>query len=181
MANYPTLAVRAPDLPHDAPRLTLTSETFTAHGTLPNETVFGNCGGDNRSPQLSWSGAPSGTKSYAITCFDPDAPTGAGYWHWLTWNVPASTTSLPLGFGTGDSPSMGVTGTNDYGMRGYGGPCPPPGDGAHRYIFTVYALDVDSLDANGAATTGSTLVFSTRGRVLAVGQITGTWGHEPRA
>lgn len=174
---YETLSVRAPDVPRHGTRLTLTSETFTAHGTLPRETVHGHCGGDDRSPQLSWSGAPEGTKSYVVTCFDPDAPTGAGYWHWLAWNVPASTTTLALGAGTGDAPSVGTTGTTDYGSRGYGGPCPPKGDGAHRYIFTVYALDVESLDANGPATTGSTLVFSIRGHVLAVGQITGTFGH----
>jgi Raf kinase inhibitor-like YbhB/YbcL family protein len=169
---YPTTEVRAPDAP-DA-RLTVTSETFTDGAAIPRESVFGGCGGANQSPQLAWSGAPDGTRSYAITCFDPDAPTGSGYWHWVLWGIPASVTGLAVGQGT---PDGSTTGRNDYGASEYGGPCPPKGDGAHRYVFTVYALDVPSLDGVDAGLTGASLVFTMRGHVLASGAVTGTFGH----
>ena len=171
---YQTTEVRAPDAPRSGAAITVTSETFTDGGTLPREAAFGGCGGDNRSPQLAWTGAPAGTKSYAVTCFDPDAPTGSGYWHWLTFNVPADTTSLDAG-----SPSArgSTTGRNDYGESDYGGPCPPPGDGPHRYVFTVYALDVEKIDGIDKGVTGASLVFNMRGHVLAQGSITGRYGR----
>jgi hypothetical protein len=172
--SYETVSVRAPEAPRGGASLAVTSETFADGGTMPRETVFGGCGGDDRSPQLAWSGAPAGTKSYAITCFDPDAPTGSGYWHWLVWNIPASTTRLALGDAR---PAGSTTGRNDYGASEYGGPCPPKGDGAHRYVFTVYALDVASLDGVDEGLTGASLVFTMRGHVLARGALTGTFGH----
>ena len=172
--SYPTTQVRAPQPPKSGTPLTVTSETFADGATLPRETVLGGCGGENRSPQLAWSGAPRETKSFAITCFDPDAPTGSGYWHWLLWNVPPSLTSLALGEST---PRGSTTGRNDYGASEYGGPCPPKGDGAHRYVFTVYALDVASLDGVDEGLTGASLVFTMRRHLLAQGSITGTFGH----
>lgn len=106
------------------------------------------CGGGNISPALSWTPGPKGTKSYAVTVFDPDAPTGRGWWHWVLVNIPPDVTHLDAGAGTPDAgkiPAGSKQVKNDFGTLGYGGPCPPPGDIPHRYIFTVYALDVATL------------------------------------
>ena len=157
-ATLGPIAVPFPEHPHDEAR----------------EAAFDGCGGENRSPQLAWSGAPPETGSYAVTCFDPDAPTGSGFWHWLLFNVPASVTSLPA---SEPSPSGSTSGRNDYGQGGYGGPCPPPGDGPHRYIFTVYALDVPRIEGIDAGVGGAALVFNMRGHVLAQGSITGRYGR----
>ena len=108
--------------------------------------VFG-CQGDNRSPALAWSGAPAATKSFAVTVYDPDAPTGSGWWHWVVVNLPASTRGLEGGIGSaGTLPSGAREIRTDYGASGFGGACPPLGDKPHRYIFTVWALKVDKLD-----------------------------------
>lgn len=104
--------------------------------------------GDNISPQLSWSGAPEGTKAFAVFCYDPDAPTGSGFWHWQLINIPADITSLDTNAGSSDSnnlPAGSYQKRNDYGTIGFGGACPPEGHIAHRYQFTVYALS-DMLD-----------------------------------
>ncbi|MTI08624.1 YbhB/YbcL family Raf kinase inhibitor-like protein [Curvivirga aplysinae] len=98
------------------------------------------CSGGNISPHLSWSDVPKGTKSFAITAFDPDAPTESGFWHWSMINIPRSQTSLDRGT------SIGFESKNDYGYNGYGGPCPPKGDGMHRYQFTVWALPQENLE-----------------------------------
>lgn len=108
--------------------------------------AFG-CNGGNLSPQLTWNNPPKGTKSFAITAYDPDAPTGSGWWHWVVWNIPASVSSLPAGIGHGSSlPDGASTGRTDAGTPGYFGACPPKGDKPHRYRFTVHALKVDKLD-----------------------------------
>lgn len=107
------------------------------------------CDGGNLSPQLSWSNAPAGTKSFAVTVYDPDAPTGSGWWHWVMFNVPAAVHSLPRNAGdpaTGLAPAGTVQSRTDYGTPGFGGACPPQGDKPHRYQFKVYALDVEKLD-----------------------------------
>ena len=168
-----SVSVRAPDVPNPGASMTIASESFGDGGSIPMEHVYQGCGGKNVSPQLSWSGAPEGTKSFVVTCFDPDAPTGSGYWHWVTFNIPASTTSLKAG---DEKVGGGKSGRNDYGETGYGGPCPPKGDGAHRYIFRVYALDVESIDAS-EGTTGASVTFMTRGHVLATAAVTGKFGH----
>lgn len=112
------------------------------------------CSGANLSPQLSWSGAPAGTLSYAITVYDPDAPTGSGWWHWLAFNIPAAASSLATGASGTAMPAGTVESRTDYGVPGFGGACPPQGDKAHRYQFTVYALDTGKLelsaDSSGA-------------------------------
>lgn len=109
------------------------------------------CGGNNLSPGLAWSGAPAGTRSYAVTLFDPDARNGRGWWHWLVFDIPPTSAQLPEG---GPIPQGAVEGGSDFGVPGYQGPCPPPGSGAHHYVFTVYALDIATLGldpkANGA-------------------------------
>lgn len=99
-------------------------------------------GGDNTSPDISWSGAPPGTRSYAVTCFDPDAPTGAGWWHWVVTDIPATITSLGEG---AELPQGARAWVNDSSYRGWSGPCPPPGP-AHRYQFKVHAVAVERLD-----------------------------------
>ena len=117
------------------------------------------CSGENKSPALKWSGAPKGTKSFAVTMYDPDAPTGSGWWHWVVINIPADVTGLVDDAGAQSSatlPQGAVQGRTDYGVAGWGGTCPPPGDKPHRYIFTVYALKTDKIavpaDASAALT-----------------------------
>lgn len=137
---------------------TVNAETFTlssqdiSHGEFMGKqhefNGFGCTGGDI-SPHLSWKDAPVGTKSFAITMYDPDAPTGSGWWHWQVVNIPAQIKELPTGAGSTKGRSLPKNSqqiTNDYGAAGFGGACPPEGDGAHRYLFTVYALSVETLD-----------------------------------
>jgi Raf kinase inhibitor-like YbhB/YbcL family protein len=103
-------------------------------------------GGQDRSPQLSWSGFPAETKSFAVTVLDPDAPTGSGFWHWAVFNLPASTTSLPSGVAEDGLPEGAVQLANDAGFRGFVGAAPPSGHGVHHYHVVVHALDVEQLD-----------------------------------
>ena len=131
---------------------TLSSPTVKPGSMLTEAQVFKGfgCEGKNISPALKWSGAPAGTKSYAVTVYDPDAPTGSGWWHWVVYNIPASATELPEGAGGADGkglPAGAVQGRTDFGAPGFGGACPPPGDKPHRYIFTVYALKTDKIEA----------------------------------
>lgn len=124
--------------------------------------------GDNISPHLRWSGFPAETRGFAVTCFDPDAPTGSGFWHWVLINLPATTTELARGAsGSAALPGGVVEGRNDYGAQGYGGAAPPAGDRAHRYVFAVHALDVDHLDLapdTPCAQVGFNLTFHTIAR-----------------
>lgn len=145
----------------------------TAH-VLSENFGFG-CAGGNQSPHLAWSGAPAGTKSFALTCYDPDAPTGSGFWHWLVVNLPTSVTELPLGAGAPGSsllPGLALQIRNDYGVAGYGGPCPPQHDHPHRYIFTVFAVEKDLLPVRpdtSAAVVGFNLNFSTLAKATLMG------------
>jgi len=168
-----TVSVRAPQEPKHAKAIHVTSTTFPADGMIPAKVAFGPCGGQNVSPQLSWSNVPEGTKSFALTCFDPDAPTGSGFYHWIVANIPASVTNMAE-----NSLAPGaIQGSTDYGESKYGGPCPPTGDPPHRYHFTVYALDIPSIDSAGPNMTGARLVFSMRGHLLAQGTLTGKYGR----
>ncbi len=120
-------------------------------GQLSMAQVFSGfgCRGQNISPRLAWKGEPAGTRSFAVTVYDPDAPTGSGWWHWLVFNIPATVHALKAGAGNPAkplAPAGSVQSRTDYGKNGYGGACPPKGDRAHRYIFTVYALKLKKLD-----------------------------------
>ncbi|MGA2491371.1 MAG: YbhB/YbcL family Raf kinase inhibitor-like protein [Roseiarcus sp.] len=136
------------------------------------------CGGGNVSPALSWSGAPPETQSFALTCYDPDAPSG-GFWHWIAFNIPPNVANLPRGAGDPKSaaaPKGAVQSRTGYGTTGYGGPCPPKGDKPHRYQFTIFALDVARLDADeqsSGSAVGSNLKFHT----LAKATLTGLYGR----
>jgi Raf kinase inhibitor-like YbhB/YbcL family protein len=173
-AHAPAAAVRAPNFLHRLARLTVTSATFARGGSIPVSAEFAPCGGKNVSPQLSWSGAPPETKSFLITLYDPDAPTGVGFWHWTLFDLPAGVTSLAAG-AAAHPPAGARQGYTDYGISGYGGPCPPSGDGPHHYRFTIYALDVPTIDGAGAGTTGAGLMFAAQSAALAVGTYTGTF------
>ncbi len=134
-----------------SPSLTLASTSVLPGKSLRMNQVYNGfgCSGKNLSPQLSWSGVPEGTKSLAITVFDPDAPTGSGWWHWVVFNIPAGIISLPEGASRLKMPGGAVESMTDYGKAGYGGACPPEGSEPHRYIFTIWALNVESLPLDG--------------------------------
>lgn len=130
---------------------TLSSNSLGGQATKSEEFNGFGCSGDNQSPQLSWKNAPEGTKSFAITMYDPDAPTGSGWWHWLVFDLPANTNELVAGAGAVNSkllPEGTIQSTTDYGAQGYGGPCPPEGHGLHQYVITVHALKTDKLGLN---------------------------------
>lgn len=130
---------------------TLSSPSFESGATLQDANIlngFG-CTGKNLSPALAWTDAPPGTESFAITVYDPDAPSGSGWWHWVVFDIPATAHSLAEGVGNSAGkglPAGAVQGRTDFGIHAYGGACPPAGDKPHRYIFTVYALKVKHLD-----------------------------------
>jgi Raf kinase inhibitor-like YbhB/YbcL family protein len=131
-------------------RFTLSSPDLAEGKTIAAAQVFNGfgCSGGNISPALSWSNPPAGTRSFALLMHDPDAPTGSGWWHWVVYNLPAATTSLPAGAGDPKKslmPAGAIQGRTDFGTTGYGGPCPPPGK-PHRYYFRLYALKVEKLD-----------------------------------
>jgi len=133
------------------------SPDIKAGGTMPKSFEFNGfgCSGDNKSPVLKWSGAPAGTKSFAVTVYDPDAPTGSGWWHWVVVNIPANVTDLPSDAGAVGGANLPAGASNvkvDFGFAGWGGTCPPQGDKPHRYIFTVYALKTEKLDLPPDAT-----------------------------
>jgi Raf kinase inhibitor-like YbhB/YbcL family protein len=137
------------------------------------------CTGNNVSPALSWSGAPAGTKSFAVTAYDPDAPTGSGWWHWVVYNIPANVTTLPSGAGDPSKnllPAGASQGNTDFGAAGYGGPCPPAGDKPHHYIFTVYALNTEKLDIPGTAT-AAYVGFNIHGHQLGKATLTALYGR----
>jgi Raf kinase inhibitor-like YbhB/YbcL family protein len=163
----------------NAQSLTLTSPDIMEGATVANEQVlngFG-CSGGNISPALSWSGAPSGTKSFAVSMFDPDAPTGSGFWHWVVFNIPPDTTSFAKGAGDVKKklmPKGAIQSRTDLSSDGYGGPCPPAGDKPHRYQITVFAVDVDKLPFAknhnaSAALVGFDLHFHTLAKVTLSG------------
>ena len=141
----------------NASEFKLSSPTIKPNSTLNDAQVFSGfgCTGQNISPALTWTPGPAGTKSYAVTVYDPDAPTGSGWWHWVVYNLPANTTSLAENAGTANSTSLPagtVQGRTDFGSAGFGGACPPVGDKPHRYIFTVHALKTEKIEVPADAT-----------------------------
>jgi Raf kinase inhibitor-like YbhB/YbcL family protein len=173
-------AARRPELPYEflpaVPAFTVTS-TDIGDGqplSLPQVSGIFGAGGEDVSPQLSWSGFPAETASFAVTCFDPDAPTGSGFWHWAVADIPADVTELPTGAGSPDSPDLpptAITLSGDAGVARYVGAAPPAGHGPHRYVFAVHAVDVDKLGIDGNATPafmGFNLFGHTLGRAVIV-------------
>jgi len=158
---------------------TVLSNSFKDGDYFKNDFIlsatFGfGCAGGNKSPHLQWSGAPEGTKSFAVTCYDPDAPTGSGFWHWLVVNIPANVTELAEGAGSsgGQLPAGALATRTDFGAPGYGGPCPPPGAHPHRYLFTVFAVQAEKLDVKpdtSAAIVGFNLNFNTLAKAEIMG------------
>jgi Raf kinase inhibitor-like YbhB/YbcL family protein len=135
-----------------AAEFTLSSPDLQNDGVMPIAQV--QCGGQNRSPALSWHNAPAGTKSFAVTAYDPDAPTGSGWWQWQIYNIPATITELASNAGDPASslaPAGSVQNVNDGGKPGYAGACPPKGDQPHRYVFTVYAMPDEIIKAPATA------------------------------
>jgi Raf kinase inhibitor-like YbhB/YbcL family protein len=170
VSSTPTVTLRAPGT-GAVLALSVTSTAFANNSVMPANEAQTGCGtGTNVSPDLTWSGAPAATKSFVITTFDPDAPTGTGFWHWVLYNIPPTVTSIARGAGT--APPSGTSGLSDYGSLGYGGPCPPAGDGTHHYTFTVSALDT-LLTGMPANTTGAFLTFNMRGHIIAQGTYLG--------
>lgn len=156
----------------------LTSKDLTPGKAMADAQVFKGfgCEGGNVSPQLSWSGAPADTKSFAIMAYDPDAPTGSGWWHWTVFNLPADTAELAGGASGGKLPPGAVEGRTDFGMSGYGGACPPAGDQPHRYQFTVYALKLDKLPLDETAP-AAMVGFFVRANTLDQATIEVTYGR----
>lgn len=160
---------------------TLSSPTIKPGSTLTQAQVFNGfgCSGQNISPALKWSGAPAGTKSFAVTLYDPDAPTGSGWWHWVVINLPADTAGLAEGAGAADGkalPAGAQQGRTDFGAPGFGGACPPKGDKPHRYIFTVYALKTDKIDVPADAT-AALIGYMLNANKLATARFTAKFGR----
>ncbi len=164
-------------LPGYAAAFDLQSPQVKEGGTIGAEQVlnaFG-CTGGNVSPELAWHDAPADTKSFALTVYDPDAPTGSGWWHWVVFNMPSDTNHLALGAGdpaAGKTPAGAVQSRTDFGKPGYGGPCPPEGDHPHRYLFTVFAVKADKIDVKAdtsAAVVGFNLHFNTLAKAEIMG------------
>jgi Raf kinase inhibitor-like YbhB/YbcL family protein len=167
----------------NAQSMSLTSSEVKEGATIANEQVFKGfgCTGNNVSPSLSWSGAPSATKSFAVSIYDPDAPTGSGWWHWVVFNIPANVTSFPKGAGDVKSklmPKGAIQSRTDFGADGYGGPCPPTGDKPHHYQITVFAVDVDKLpDAKDDNASAALVGFDLHFHTLAKASLTATYGR----
>ena len=166
-----------------AQKFTLTSGDIKRGKMIAEEQVFNGfgCSGKNVSPALKWSGAPKGTKSFALLVHDPDAPTGgAGWWHWIVVNIPASATELKKDAGKADGsnlPAGAAQVSTDFGAPGWGGPCPPVGDKPHRYQFTLYALKIERLELPQGAT-ASLAGFMANANAIGKARLTGRYGRK---
>jgi Raf kinase inhibitor-like YbhB/YbcL family protein len=163
------------DLLPQVPSFTVTSDDVTDGQPLKDEQV---AAAGNTSPQLSWSGFPEDTQSFTVTCFDPDAPTPSGFWHWVLVNLPADCTSLPAGAGAqgADLPGSAFMCRNDGGAKAFMGAAPPQGDQVHRYFFVVHAVTTDALDVDSDASpavVSFNLAFNTAARAI----VHGTYQH----
>jgi Raf kinase inhibitor-like YbhB/YbcL family protein len=162
----------------------LRSPDIPAGGRVDKRFEFNGfgCSGENQSPALQWRGAPAGTKSFAVTVYDPDAPTGSGWWHWSVINLPASVNALEPNAGAAGDARL-PTGARhvriDYGVAAWGGMCPPPGDKPHRYVFTVHALKLDKLDIPADAT-AALAGYMINANALGKASFTATYGR-PKA
>lgn len=154
------------------------TSTDVKNGAFAPAQIFNSfgCSGQNVSPQLAWTGSPAGTKSFVLTVYDPDAPTGSGFWHWVVMNIPASTTSLATGASKAKMPAGAIEMRTDFGVPGYGGPCPPAGDTPHRYIFTLYAIKLDKLDV-APDSTAAIVGFNTHFNQIGSATFTARYGR----
>jgi Raf kinase inhibitor-like YbhB/YbcL family protein len=160
---------------------TLSSPDVANGGSIQKAQVFTGCDGGNVSPTLNWSNPPEGTQSFTVTIYDADAPTGSGFWHWAVYNIPASARSLPSNAGNVSSnaaPAGSIQGYTDFGSKGYGGPCPPPGDSPHHYTFTVYAEKVADLGIPQGTTAppGALVSFAAKANAIASASFIATYG-----
>jgi Raf kinase inhibitor-like YbhB/YbcL family protein len=164
-----------------AQTMTLTSPDIAPGAKIADEQVFNafGCTGANISPALAWSGAPQGAKSFALSVYDPDAPTGSGFWHWVVFNIPPGVTSLPKNAGNLKAGAVlkgAVQSRTDFGVPGYGGPCPPQGDPPHHYHFTIFAVDTPKLDGD-ENTTAAVVGFMLHFHTLAKAELVGVYGR----
>ena len=163
---------------------TLSSPDIKPNSRIDKKFEFNGfgCSGENKSPALKWSGAPKDTKSFAVTVYDPDAPSGSGWWHWSVINIPANVAELPADAGAAGGANLpkGATPVRiDFGVAAWGGVCPPPGDKPHRYIFTVYALKTDKLEVPADAT-AALAGYMINGNSIAKASFTAKYGR-PKA
>jgi len=174
-----TIALATPALA--AGKFTLKSSDVKQGAMLTDQQVFNGfgCSGANVSPELSWENPPAGAKSFVVTVYDPDAPTGSGWWHWVVYDIPASAQGLPRGAGSGQGalPEGAKQGRTDFGQPGFGGACPPPGDKPHRYVFTVHALKLPSLGVPADASPAM-IGFMTKANSLGSASITAKYARK---
>jgi Raf kinase inhibitor-like YbhB/YbcL family protein len=177
-----TVAMAVASLSVQAAPFKLASPDIKANGVIANKFVYKGfgCSGNNVSPALTWSGAPAGTKSFALLVHDADAPTGgAGWWHWVVYNIPADAAALAQGAGSADGaalPKGAMQGRTDFGSVGWGGPCPPVGHGQHHYRFTLYALKLDKLEIPDGAT-AALIGYMVNANSLGTARLTGLYGR----